>query len=390
MSLGLLNGSSLLQPSSTIPSDITFSIVEQLNGSEMPPHSFNSSTSLEPSKVTTFTAHKYYLAAVSPVFATQFFGSMLEENSETVLTDVTARAFNCMLDLVYRLNVDLIDKSNLRELFEALYVAEKYMIERMKELIQAKFEFLPVTRDNVVEVTRTALEFKHFQKAFETLLKHVSNVLLDSTGELYMTTAPIEELFDIAVDSMSEDLMESVFNGCHYWLIEFDAEVDFDAKFFWYCVKFGLKIVNDQTLSENMKTKAKALVDDCLEKFKEEDIKRIIRGMDFATDDCAGVLFQFMKAFKQCYCDNCKSSPCKNGKDLDSESVAAGCKVEEKEGLKRIGTVVKGKMLIHADLDIDDDDERYVDVECPDICKIELFDGSYHFDDGSNFVFKCK
>jgi len=369
--LNKVNWSDLLQPSSIIPSDITFSVVvEQFTDTS------TSSPSMDPSKVTTFTAHKYYLAAVSPVFAAQFFGSLPEVNSEIVLTDVTARAFKCLLDCVYGQNVDLLDKSNARELFEAFHVADKYMIEDMKKLIQDRFDKFKVTDDNVVEVTKTALEFKHFGKESESILKHVSMFRIPKSL--------IGEVFDIAVKFKSEDLMETVLKCCRTYTKK-------RAEFFWCCFKIGFTTVNEPTLSEKIRVKAQTVVDACISEFQSEDFKQIILETDLASEDSKEAYTQLTELFKQSHCDNCKHSPCMDGKLLGWKSASPGCKVKENSGLKRIGTVLAGKFQYNFDLDVDEDDESFTDFQqYIDIQKIELADGTKCFDEDSQFIFNCK
>jgi len=301
-------------------------------------------------------------------------------NSEIVLTDVTARAFKCLLDCVYGQNVELLEQSNARELFEAFYVADKYMIEDMKKLIQDRFDKFKVTNDNIVKVTKTALEFKHFVNGSESILKHVS--MFDIPKSL------IGEMFDIAVNFKSEDLMMTVLNCCQLARGTYSVK---RAKFFWCCFKIGFMIVNELTLSEKIRVKAQTVVDQCISEFQSEDLKQIILGTDLASEDGKKAYIQLTELFKQSYCDNCKLSPCMDGKLLCWKSVTPGCKVRERLDLKSTGTVLEGKFQVLSDLDEDEDDAQFVDVgNYSDIHKIELADGTKCFDDNGDFIYKCK
>ncbi|XP_043479842.1 protein roadkill-like [Leptopilina heterotoma] len=78
-----------------------------------------------------FTAHKIILANRSTVFAAMFKNKMTEELTSVVEIDDTKSAiFQQMLNFIYTDQVENLEESAV----ELLYVAEKYQLEKLKNL----------------------------------------------------------------------------------------------------------------------------------------------------------------------------------------------------------------------------------------------------------------
>lgn len=78
-----------------------------------------------------FTAHKNILAIRSTVFAAMFKNKMVEDLTSTVeINDIKPAIFQQMLNFIYKDRVENLDESA----FELLYVAEKYQLEKLKNL----------------------------------------------------------------------------------------------------------------------------------------------------------------------------------------------------------------------------------------------------------------
>jgi len=311
--------------------------------------------------VTVFTAHKYFLAAASPVFSTQFFGSLQEEGGVITLTDVTARAFKAMLEFVYGHSVTMLEQSSVRELFEALRVADKYMIEKMKETVQDRLNKFPITRDNVGEVTRAALLFRCFHTASSNLLQRLEQPIA-------IISSFAQEVFEIAEQFEYVELMETVLvlsaeNLSDDWFYMHPRKLDF----FWFCFQTGNRISCNQAMPETLRSAAKSLVDACVYEFqRKESQSMILMSVVNSGPEREKSLFELMKLVKNSFCTNCTTSPCQDGKRLKFKGdVKEGCKVKEINGLQRAGIVVEGTFKKYEDFPEDMFDENYFNANTP-------------------------
>ena len=78
----------VLDPSSDIPSDISFRVYD------------------EEDNFTEFHARKYYLALVSKVLSKRFFGILRESSDVLDVRGTTARAFDTMIKCVYHKEIN--------------------------------------------------------------------------------------------------------------------------------------------------------------------------------------------------------------------------------------------------------------------------------------------
>lgn len=86
----------------------------------------------------TFIAHKYVLAARSPVFKAQFFGSMMESKMASLkIEDVRADVFKVLLQFIYTdmLPTEVVSYEMAQHL---LVAADRYWLERLRMLCEKK------------------------------------------------------------------------------------------------------------------------------------------------------------------------------------------------------------------------------------------------------------
>jgi len=335
--------------------------------------------------VTSFTAHKYYLAAASPVFSTQFFGSLQEEGTVITLTDVTARAFKAMLEFVYGQNVTTLEASSVMELFEALYVANKYMIEKMTEFVEDKLEMFKLSTDNVGEAAKAALSYKCFPKAS-------CNILQRFREFTFGMVATAEEVFGIAEHFESEDLMKTVLLHCLQIICHINAN---NLEFFWFGYQTGIRICSNQAMPKTLHSVAKSLVGACVYEFQRKESQAMILMSAFSSGtEREKSLLDILKVVKNNFCANCDSSPCQDGKWLvfQRRDVKEGCKVQEVTGLKRTGIVIEGTFKRFDDMDKDDLDENYfnANIHYANYYKVKITEDTVIFACQWSLQYNCK
>ncbi|CAL4991266.1 unnamed protein product [Urochloa decumbens] len=88
----------------------------------------------------TFVAHKYVLAARSPVFKAEFFGGPMMENAATRVRihDIEPRVFEAMLHFIYTESVPEIDSPRDKMVMaqHLLVAADRYALERLKSVCE--------------------------------------------------------------------------------------------------------------------------------------------------------------------------------------------------------------------------------------------------------------
>ena len=163
----------VLEQSSDIPADVTFKVYD------------------EEGKVDIFHAHKYYLALVSDVLKTRFFGSLRETSDTLVVRDTTAQAFETMINFVYHKNCQL-DKKSVEELFEIVNIAEMYDVAGLMTHVGVAIARVQINLNNVVELARTAEQFLNlssvsqcpslFESCLDFLFETMHSHVLDYSG----------------------------------------------------------------------------------------------------------------------------------------------------------------------------------------------------------------
>ena len=147
--------SMLLNPSSNIPGDIKFRVMDRAG-----------------KVVDSLEAHKIILALHSDHFKNTFFGSgiFFKENKEgiVVIKDTTKEAFEDFVGFNYEKRVEY-EKKTLPELFELLNLAERYQVRELKDKVVTLIKNFPISTNNVTEVAATTYDFPQFKEESEAL-----------------------------------------------------------------------------------------------------------------------------------------------------------------------------------------------------------------------------
>jgi len=146
-----------------IPYDVTFKIVGNSNSSVDKPESEIDVDDKE------IMAHKFILAACSPVFKKMFYGVLKETSDIIPVKHTTADAFSRLIDYIYQVDI-CCEGMTILETFDLVNLAERYDVpEFMDELIE-QMKLVPITMKNIMEVAKAATEFSHFEAASSALL----------------------------------------------------------------------------------------------------------------------------------------------------------------------------------------------------------------------------
>jgi len=123
-------------------------------------------------------AHKYFLASVSTVFRKQFFGKLAEEKDIIDIKETTYDAFKFLLNYIYNGSSDVNEgERGLEDIFEIINLAEKYDMKTLSNEILEQLDEMKIEEANVLDVSRTALEFKHFESISNLLITKCSDFL---------------------------------------------------------------------------------------------------------------------------------------------------------------------------------------------------------------------
>ena len=143
LSIGKAKFAMLLDPSSEIPTDITFQVYD------------------DDDDMSVYHAHKYYLAPVSKVLRKRFFGSLKETKDVIDVRGTTAQAFETMIKFVYHRDC-MWEQKSLDELVEVANLAEMYDIEDLMRQVEKAAYKVPINLGNVVEVAHMAEKLSTF------------------------------------------------------------------------------------------------------------------------------------------------------------------------------------------------------------------------------------
>ena len=170
-------------------------------------------------KFRSFHCNKFALAAASPVFNKQFFGSLKkkledenqEEKEEVInVEDVSMFAFNTFLQLLF-LNeaVDPLQSvRRFRSLFEVLKIADMYCVEDVKNLVVKRIETHVISEDNILAAVNLTTEYGHLLP-FESVCESLMTRCCRSVGILWPTTQNF--LFFCAENKKYKDLLNFLF-----------------------------------------------------------------------------------------------------------------------------------------------------------------------------------
>ena len=155
--------SSLMDPSFGIPTDVTFQIMS------CTPNGDPDCEKKKETVVGEVKGHKVVLGLFSPVFKTEFFGTLQETRSDIPVRETTLEAFQRMFDYIYQKEIDWSQLTVL-ELYDVVNLAEKYDVVGLMELMKNEMTKIPLTLECVVEVADTAVQFSQFPDISTSLL----------------------------------------------------------------------------------------------------------------------------------------------------------------------------------------------------------------------------
>ena len=118
-------------------------------------------------------AHKLILAFGSPVFMTQFYGTMKEEKNAIPVEDSNCEVFKIFLDTIYNKKIALKDL-NFKMLGELFYLAEKYQLDLLKDSIVKVVSSRTLVSSEVLEAAKVAEDNSHLDKFVETVYQSCS------------------------------------------------------------------------------------------------------------------------------------------------------------------------------------------------------------------------
>jgi len=131
-------------------------------------------------------AHRYILAASSPVFKAMFYGPMKESKDVIEVKETSYEAFKKLLEYIYHVDIECKDIS-IVELYELVNLAERYDMPKLKKELKIQMKNISISMDNVVEVASTAHEYSHFEEVSNTVMmscvKFLQKTIDDPTDE---------------------------------------------------------------------------------------------------------------------------------------------------------------------------------------------------------------
>jgi len=134
-------------------------------------------------------AHIFVLAAVSPVFASQFFGEGWKREESVAVKGSNIKAFETLLDIIYKKDRDNwgLDHKSLYTLFEVLHLADRYDMKEIVDIITKEIGKVKITREHIMEVAAIAEHYKLFEEASKALFKRCGatmNNILKTKGDI--------------------------------------------------------------------------------------------------------------------------------------------------------------------------------------------------------------
>ena len=183
MSAAETHWQNFLSPDSELPPDVFFHVEDEEGQSR------------------TIGAHRFILAAVSPVFRGMFLGSIRETGEVVEVKETTVEAFNTMVNYIYNppggdtFNLSLIGCP--KKLFELLTLANKYEILKLAMLISDALGSLAITRKNMIFAATIAKQYKEvFADVSNKLSMRCLKFLFDTTRGGGDVCALIKETVD--------------------------------------------------------------------------------------------------------------------------------------------------------------------------------------------------
>ena len=300
--LSLVDWSSLLTPESSIPHDVSFKIVNE--------------AAVDEDEAVILHAHKNLLAAVSPVFRTQFYGSLPEVNRVIQVKDSTREAFNIMLEFIYQrsdASKKIENLSEIRDIYDVFFLAHKFEVLGFKDKILAKFGNIPVNLSSFQELASAIENYKHFEEACQVVEKSLIKFIIEHPSPL--------ELVEIAKNNSSVKVKEGVLN-------KLSAIAEFNPL---QVLKVAHDLIDsDKSKSVDMKKVLSPVMEGCIKGY-EAALKDPVLFSKFIPSPSAGLdheLTMILRMWKENFCRNCESAVCKNGDVVDASIVNMGTSIK--------------------------------------------------------------
>lgn len=161
MTLKKIRWASFLGPHPPLPFDVSFNVIED-------------------ERVTArLGAHRCLLATCSPVFRTEFFGLLAENEKVIEIKETSQHAFYFLLNYIYGASLEPTADMGALQLFEILNLAERYDMARLKAEVTECLEQLRMKEEDVLGVARVAEAFSHFEAVSGAVLASCSRLLKD-------------------------------------------------------------------------------------------------------------------------------------------------------------------------------------------------------------------
>lgn len=143
-----------------------------------------------------FVAHKNVLAARSPVFRAQFFGSMLESKTDSVkIEDMKAEVFKAMLYFIYIDALPPQEEVSFEMAQHLLVAADRYGLERLKlicaDLLRTGIDVKTAATTLVLAVQHSCHPLKDFCVDFVSSREMLDAVMASDGFEHLMTSYPL-------------------------------------------------------------------------------------------------------------------------------------------------------------------------------------------------------
>eukprot|EP00092_Neocalanus_flemingeri_P003153 GFUD01003371.1.p1 GENE.GFUD01003371.1~~GFUD01003371.1.p1 ORF type:complete len:421 (-),score=70.78 GFUD01003371.1:3-1235(-) len=307
--------SKLLSSDIGIPHDVTLEIVsaELLNkepGEDDVQTSKRGATNL-------FTAHKFALAAVSPVFRRQFYGS-IPAGDVVVVKDSNVEAFKIMLDYVYQSpGVEEVENLDVFDLLDVFYLADKYEVLGLKEKLLKRFRDMSVNVSNYEDILRALQEFAHFEDACDVLKSRVLYLIGRHSNPLDLVEGAIES----KEDSIKEKVIFSLGKVGKSLILE------------------SVKAAYDIMASDgcNLEEKVlKTVMNACVEGYEEilESPRKLCEFIPKPSSHLHEAYSLLQQFWKVNFCLNCSSSACLKGKKVVVHKLKVGAcvQIDDKKG----------------------------------------------------------
>ena len=172
MTCSTINWAKLLLAECNVKTDISFSINNDIEIGDN-----------ENEKNKFIKAHKLILAAISPVFEKMFYGPMKETREVIPIEDSTEYSFQCLIDIIYKKEINScnLESKSFTTLFEIMYLAEKYQIKEIFNIISEKISHNILNDMTVMDVAAVAETYTQFEVVSKSLFNkcvlHIDKML---------------------------------------------------------------------------------------------------------------------------------------------------------------------------------------------------------------------